>query len=94
MCSRWVPHKLTETEKEGRVTWCHHMIERFSGGKSKRVSDIVIGDETWQYQYNPETKLQSTVWVFETLISEVPQSEWRQCFTEWFRRMNSSIDVQ
>ena len=31
---------------------------------SPRVWDIVTGDETWVYQYDPETKQQSAVWVF------------------------------
>ncbi len=40
------------------------MLKKFDGGQSKRVWDIVTGDETWIYQYDPETKRQSSVWVF------------------------------
>ena len=32
--------------------------------RSPRVWDIVTEDETWVYQYDPETKHQSAVWVF------------------------------
>ena len=40
------------------------MIEKFDEGRSKRVYDICIGDESWIYQYDPETKRQSSIWVF------------------------------
>ena len=40
------------------------MLRKFDGGRSPRVWDIVTGDATWVYQYDPETKQQSGVWVF------------------------------
>ena len=40
------------------------MLRKFDGGRFSRVWDIVTGDETWVYQYDPETKQQSAVWVF------------------------------
>ena len=40
------------------------MLRKFDGGRSPRVWDIVRGDETWVYQYDPETKEQSVAWVF------------------------------
>lgn len=64
-CSRWVPHKLTDDQKDRRVDWCRFMIDKFDGGKKKNVYDILTGDETWLYNYDPETKRQSTVWCFE-----------------------------
>ena len=63
-CTRWVPHNLNEEQKRGRVDWCTHMLRKFDGGRSPHVWDIVTGDETWVYQYDPETKQQSAVWVF------------------------------
>ena len=62
--ARWVPHNRSEEQKRGRVDWCTHMIRNFDGGRSPSVWDIVTGDETWVYQYDPETKQQSAVWVF------------------------------
>ena len=58
--SRWVPHSLTDGQKVTRVEWCCEMILRFTNGNS----EIITGDETWIYQYDPETKHQSSVWVF------------------------------
>ena len=63
-CARWVPHNLSEEQKRGRVDWCTHMLRKFDRGRSPRVWDIVTGDDTWLYQYDPETKQQSAMWVF------------------------------
>ena len=41
------------------------MLRKFDGGRSPRALDIVTGDETWIYQYDPETKQQSAVWIFQ-----------------------------
>lgn len=64
LAARWVPHNLSEEQKRVRVNWCREMLERFNKGDSRRIFDIVTGDESWIYQYDPETKRQSTVWVF------------------------------
>lgn len=65
LISRWVPHNLSEDQKAARVDWCRSTLKRFNGGRSKAVYNIVSGDETWIYSYEPERKHQSAVWVFE-----------------------------
>jgi [histone H3]-lysine36 N-dimethyltransferase SETMAR len=65
LCSRWIPHNLTKGQKEARVKWCQETLKRFNSGSSNLVYDIVSGDESWIYSYEPETKQQSTVWVFQ-----------------------------
>jgi hypothetical protein len=65
IASRWVPHLLSEDQKQARVDWCHFMLKKFDGGRSKSVWNIFTGDESWIYACDPETKQQSTVWVFE-----------------------------
>ena len=60
---RWVPHFLTEAQKQDLVDYCLKMLEKFDSGRSKRVYDVIIGDESWFYYYDPETKRQSQVWV-------------------------------
>lgn len=64
LCARWIPHNLTESQKKARVDWCRKNIERFDRGQSNHVYDIVTGDETWIYCYEPESKQQSAQWVF------------------------------
>lgn len=65
ICSRWIPHNLTADQKKARVDWCRKMLKQFQNGTSKNVYKIVTGDESWIYAYEPETKEQSTVWVFQ-----------------------------
>jgi histone-lysine N-methyltransferase SETMAR len=65
ICARWVPHFLTNEQKVNRVNWCQQMLQKYERGRSRRVSDIVTGDETWIYYYDPPTKRQSTVWIGE-----------------------------
>ena len=36
-CARWVPHNLSEEQKEGRMDWCTHMLRKFDGGRSPSV---------------------------------------------------------
>ena len=62
--TRWVPHNLGEEQKRDRVDWCTHMLRKFDRGRSPRVWDIATEDENWVYQYGPETKQQSAVWIF------------------------------
>lgn len=64
LCARWIPHNLTEAQKVHRVDWCRKMVQRFNKGDSNAVFDMVTGDESWIYCYDPETKRQSAEWVF------------------------------
>ena len=36
VCARWVPHYLTNSEKEARVEFCHEMKRKFKNGNSDR----------------------------------------------------------
>lgn len=72
VASRWIPHLLSDMQKQDRVNWCKFMLKKFENGQSRRVDDIITGDETWIYSYDPETKQQSTVWMFE---DEVPPTK-------------------
>ncbi|XP_011063832.1 PREDICTED: uncharacterized protein LOC105151689 [Acromyrmex echinatior] len=65
LCSRWIPHNLIEAQKQARVKWSKEMLKKFNRGRSNLVYNIVTGDETWIYSYEPESKQQSTDWVFQ-----------------------------
>ena len=58
VCGRWVPHTLTDDQKQLRLQFCSHSLKRFEEGRSRRVFDIITGDESWFYHYNPELKEQ------------------------------------
>lgn len=42
------------------------MLTKFDGDRSHSVYNIVTGDESWVYSYEPETKQQSNVEVFQS----------------------------
>jgi hypothetical protein len=43
---RWVPHSLTEAQKQDHVDYCAEMLEKLDGGRPKCVNDIITGDES------------------------------------------------
>uniref|UniRef100_A0A1I8HUP2 DDE_3 domain-containing protein n=1 Tax=Macrostomum lignano TaxID=282301 RepID=A0A1I8HUP2_9PLAT len=53
---RWVLHQLSADQMRARVEFADLMVARFDGGRSKLVNNILTGDETWAYFYDPETK--------------------------------------
>ncbi|KAI6651412.1 Histone-lysine N-methyltransferase SETMAR-like [Oopsacas minuta] len=53
------------TAKISRIDFCKIMLNRFANGSSRAVSEILTGDETWIYHYDPETKRMSKEWVEE-----------------------------
>ena len=59
-----MPHNLSEEQKRDRVYLFNSMLRNFNEGRTPCVWDIVTGDKIWVYQYDPETKQQSAVWVF------------------------------
>ena len=75
VCARWVPHQLSEYQKATRVNWCRTTLARFEGGRSNAVWEILSGDETWVYTFDPETKQQSAQW---TPVGEAPPQKFRR----------------
>ena len=63
LCCRWVPHQLKQQHLDSRIEFSRFMLEKFDGGDSEYVSNIVTGDETWIHFYDPESKQQSMQWV-------------------------------
>ena len=46
LCSRWIPHNLTEAHKQARVKGCKKMLKKFNQCRSNLVYNIVTGNET------------------------------------------------
>ena len=55
VCAKMVPKELAKERKQRRVTICQDLVER----QDDILGRVVTGDETWVYQYGPETKRQS-----------------------------------
>ena len=53
--AKMVPKELTEEQKQRRVTICQDLLER----QDDILGRVITDDETWVYQYDPETKRQS-----------------------------------
>lgn len=65
----WIPHKLTEIQKEQRVTICNSLLSRRSD--KEWIKQIVTGDEKWVLYINYTRKRQ---WV---LSDETPEPDVR-----------------
>jgi len=61
ICSRFVPHKLTDEQKAKRMETSGDFITMCDKDPSF-LRTIVTGDETWCYQFDPESKRQSMEW--------------------------------
>ena len=61
--ARWVPHLLTTDQKQHRVTLSKALLDMFGPGGSRRLTDIVTGDESWSGFWQPATKVQNKVWL-------------------------------
>jgi len=51
---KWIPHRLTEGNKEERVRLSHQLLSYLS---TYQHSNIITMDETWVYFDNPPTSL-------------------------------------
>ena len=57
VCARWVPHTLTNDQKQFPLQFYRHSLKRFEG-RSRRVFDIITDSESCFYHYDPELKEQ------------------------------------
>lgn len=55
VCAKMVPKILSEDQKQRRVDFCKGMLEQIRDDPDI-LGQIITGDETWVYQYDPETK--------------------------------------
>jgi hypothetical protein len=55
LCARFVPHSLAPEQREDRVTSCQDIIAMTDADKNF-FNKIIMGDETWCFAYDPETK--------------------------------------
>ena len=61
VCAKMVPKVLTDEQKEIRVLKCRELLERRKSDPNF-LNRVVTGDETWIFEYDPETKRQSSEW--------------------------------
>ena len=61
LCSRWIPHVLTEEQKVNRMLVSSQHLRRFRRDPSF-LNQIVAADESWAHSWEPELKRQSAEW--------------------------------
>jgi len=59
--ARLVPHALTQDQKEVRASICAHLLHE-AQNDATIVNSIIAKDESWCFQYDPQTKRQSAEW--------------------------------
>ena len=47
ICACWVPHLLTDEQKQSRVRIASQVIEKYDKCDPRRLEEIFTGDETW-----------------------------------------------
>ena len=63
ICARWVPHFLTDEQKQSRVRLALQVIEKYDKCDPRPLEEIVLGDKTWIYNFQPDSKAKNKVWV-------------------------------
>ena len=63
ICTSWVPHLLTDEQKQSRVRLASQVIEKYDKCDPHCLEEIVTGDESWIYHFQPDSKAKIKVWV-------------------------------
>ena len=61
VCSKMVPRLFTEEQKAQRLNACRDILQQMEADE-KLLENVITGDESWVFQYDPETKRQSRQW--------------------------------
>lgn len=61
VCAKMVPKLLSEEQKQQRVQVCRDILEQLEA-EPGLLGRVITGDETWVFEYDPETKRQSMQW--------------------------------
>ena len=61
ICACWVPHLLTDEQKQSLVRLALQVIEKYDKCDPRRLEEIVTGDETWIYHFPPDSKAKNKV---------------------------------
>jgi len=52
-----MPHRLTENQTGAGLEFCRNVVAKYGKTGQTRLKEVVTGDESWTYFYDPETKL-------------------------------------
>jgi len=60
--ARWIPHLLTEKEKQQRVSIAKKLLKMYPSYNSRTFADFCTGDETWVHFFEPRRKINNKIW--------------------------------
>lgn len=61
--AKFVPHILTDAQRERRMEFALDFLDRFSGDLKRDLSWIVTCDEAWFHVHDPNTKMENMQWL-------------------------------
>ena len=61
ICAKMVPRNLTQQQRDARVSVSAELLEQVEADPDL-MERVITGDESWFFQYDPETKRQSLEW--------------------------------
>ena len=56
VCTRWVPHLLTEEQKTQCLKCTRELLKTYKGCNSRVISYLLTGDETWVHMFEPQRR--------------------------------------
>ncbi|UYV63910.1 hypothetical protein LAZ67_2005981 [Cordylochernes scorpioides] len=62
ICCKWIPHFLNLDQKLNRIRVSKALLKRYEEECDHFLDQIVTGDESWCYRYDPSTKRASLEW--------------------------------
>ena len=67
ICARWIPHILTNEQKQTRVRVTKQLLKMFPKFDKKKMANIVTGEETSVYFFEPHRKAANKIWAVKHL---------------------------
>ena len=61
ICTKMVRRNLKEQQRDAWVSFCVELLEQVEADP-ELMERVIAGDESWFFQYDPETKRQSFEW--------------------------------
>ena len=55
VCAKMVPRLLTQEQKAQQLNACRDILQQMEADE-KLLENVITGDESWVFQYDPETK--------------------------------------
>ena len=76
VCAKMVPRLLTEKQKAQRLNACQDILQQIEADE-KLLENVITGDESWVFPYDPEAKRQNCQW--KSVFLPRPKKARMQC---------------